>query len=274
MISQWLLGVSLVAVIAAQEPSAGTRDRSDPRTPPQLETALYERFKQPGWFQHPDVPWVFKAQRVEGEQLQDVWIGRRTAQGKGYDFLGRAHLAKLGVDSSSGQLYVRLTELYYCTAAGDFGWVAEKVWCIDLPTEPAYLLKPLVSLPQQETPLLSPAADRFLAGAWKLLSVEEKLQRAFGENCPELQRAYRLENRLRRLLLAFESFSVEADGRLKATACSLARFSAELTPTAVTVRSPVAYITYDQPVSSLNDLANRQVLTIECANGVRINLDQ
>src|SRR5215510_7837857 len=72
-------------VVAEQVTPAGKRA---------VESTL-ERLRQTGSFNHPDYPWVIRARQVRGDTLYFVeFLGRR-ADGKGFDWVGKAVQATL-----------------------------------------------------------------------------------------------------------------------------------------------------------------------------------
>jgi hypothetical protein len=84
--------------------------------------------------------------------------------------------------------------------------------------------------------------------------------------------AIRLEVWKRGLVLATDAIWLEEDGRIKCWPCSIVRFSDDAT-TATTVRTPFAYFSFDPPIASISDMRTSKLVAIECANGVRITLD-
>ncbi|HYT93150.1 MAG TPA: hypothetical protein VEL76_30815 [Gemmataceae bacterium] len=104
--------------------------------------------------------------------------------------------------------------------------------------------------------------------------LDDKLRQAFGERCPEVERAIKLELRKRGLLLTADEATFEADGRLRLSPCSIARFGNQKgttdTPVVTTLRSQHAYLTLDRPLGSFDDLGSCELLTIELTGGMRL----
>jgi lipopolysaccharide export system protein LptA len=93
---------------------------------------------------------------------------------------------------------------------------------------------------------------------------EKRLRQAFGEECPELKRAIKLEVRSRGIVLAADQFNIEKDGRVKLQPFSCAIFGkpkgANQTPEINTVRSEVAFLTFDRPITSPQDMNGRKII--------------
>jgi RNA polymerase sigma factor (sigma-70 family) len=105
--------------------------------------------------------------------------------------------------------------------------------------------------------------------------VDRRLRSAFGDDCREaLGAAIKLELRSRRVVLAADRFSVEADGRVKLTPCWLVQSGQEEGGAGVSeglaLRCREAFLTFDGPVHSLADVGRRQVTAVEPAGDVRI----
>jgi lipopolysaccharide export system protein LptA len=93
--------------------------------------------------------------------------------------------------------------------------------------------------------------------------VDQKLETAFGTDCPELKRLIRLEVRAKGIALATDAVSFE-EGRVKLAPFSIALFGKDhgdgAFPEINTVRSDVAYLTFDEPVSSLAEIGNHKIV--------------
>lgn len=96
---------------------------------------------------------------------------------------------------------------------------------------------------------------------------DRRLRQAFGEECPELKRTIKLEVRMRGIVLAADQFKIEDDGRVKLQPFSIALFGktkgAAQLPEINTIRSDVAYLTFDRPVSNIGDMSNRAITGAE-----------
>lgn len=93
---------------------------------------------------------------------------------------------------------------------------------------------------------------------------ERKLRQAFGEECIELQRTIKLEVRAHGVVLAADHFNIEPDGRVKLAPFSIAIFGkpkGEASyPEINTVRSDVAYLTFEKPITSLADMGKYKIV--------------
>lgn len=94
--------------------------------------------------------------------------------------------------------------------------------------------------------------------------VDKKLQMAFGEDCEETRRTIKLEVRAKGVVLAADEFGIEPDGRVKLKPFSIALFSKPKKPGGQpeinTVRSDIAYLTFDQPIANAHDMGNRKIV--------------
>jgi hypothetical protein len=100
-----------------------------------------------------------------------------------------------------------------------------------------------------------------------------KLVMAFGAECPELQRAMKIEAELRGLVLACDEFKIEDDGRVKLTPFSAAVFKErgeDSYPEINTIRSDEAYIRFDQPITNLQDVGNHKIVGAELRGVVNV----
>lgn len=92
---------------------------------------------------------------------------------------------------------------------------------------------------------------------------DRRLRQAFGEECPELKRTIKLEVRARGVVLAADQFKIEDDGRVKLQPFSIALFgktkNASELPEINTIRSDVAFLTFDRPISSATEMSNRKI---------------
>jgi hypothetical protein len=115
-----------------------------------------------------------------------------------------------------------------------------------------------------------------LAGPETSGTIEARLQQAFpGTEVRNF--AVRLHLRSKGLLIAAESVSVTADGRVKLGPCALARFAGGkggLPSLQTALRSRYALVEMDRPVSSFSDLARGKIVSVQLAGGVRLTLDQ
>lgn len=103
---------------------------------------------------------------------------------------------------------------------------------------------------------------------------QEKLRMAFGEGSPELLRTVKLEIRTRGMVLAADDVKVE-DGKLHMSPFSIAIFGKPSSdprafPEINTVRSDVAHITFDRPVSSITEIGNRKIVSGQLNGDIKI----
>jgi hypothetical protein len=109
-------------------------------------------------------------------------------------------------------------------------------------------------------------------------TVGEKLRKAFPggevENAP-----IRLDIRSKRLLIAADRMTLEADGRVKLVGCAIARFQApkgaskEALPT--TIRCQFAHIKLDRPIHTLtpSELSGRKIVSVELSGGIHFTFE-
>jgi lipopolysaccharide export system protein LptA len=105
---------------------------------------------------------------------------------------------------------------------------------------------------------------------------DRKLQMAFGEGCPELQRSVKLELRNRGIVLAVDDFTPmpEPDGRMKLEPFSIALFGKPhepgSTPEINTIRSKRAFLTFDKPVANVAELGSRKIVEAELQDDIEV----
>ena len=103
--------------------------------------------------------------------------------------------------------------------------------------------------------------------------VDRKLRMAFGDECPELKRQIKLEMIARGIVLSAGDFKVEPDGRVRLWPFSVIIFGKDRGepasakdrgepkfPEINTVQSDVAFLRFDQPIETINDMANHKVV--------------
>src|SRR5947209_16719149 len=104
--------------------------------------------------------------------------------------------------------------------------------------------------------------------------VNTKLRQAFGEACPELEWAYRIELKSKRYVLAARDFKILEDGTLKFYPLSIAVFGKEALPGKVaeinTVRGKEAVLTFDKPIANITEIGSRHVIRGELKGNVEI----
>jgi lipopolysaccharide export system protein LptA len=101
-----------------------------------------------------------------------------------------------------------------------------------------------------------------------------KLQQAYGEACPELQRTIKLDLRNRGLVLAVDEFTPQPDGRVLLQPCSLAMFGKNVGPGGFpeinALSAEVAFLTFDKPVKNIAELSSRKILEAELKGNIKI----
>lgn len=104
-------------------------------------------------------------------------------------------------------------------------------------------------------------------------SVVEKLRLAFPDGAAS-NATFKVEIRTKGLVIAYDHFSIERDGRLKLFPCFIARFqeanSASSGSRPTSIRSPVAFVTLDEPLRALSDLGNRKIISVDLEGGLRL----
>jgi hypothetical protein len=103
--------------------------------------------------------------------------------------------------------------------------------------------------------------------------VDSKLIQAFGVDCDEVKkRTIKLEIRSRGLVLAADQFTIEHDGRVQFRPFSVAIFGKDhgdgAFPEINTVRSDVAYLEFDHPITSLTDMGKYKIIGGELIGNV------
>jgi lipopolysaccharide export system protein LptA len=93
---------------------------------------------------------------------------------------------------------------------------------------------------------------------------ETKLQQAFGAECPEVTPAYswKLKLRAEGMVLAFNEFKIDPEGRVRLSPFSLATFKEKQGqfPEINTVHADVANLEFDRPVKVINDIQERRII--------------
>jgi hypothetical protein len=105
---------------------------------------------------------------------------------------------------------------------------------------------------------------------------DRKLQQAFGEGCPELQRPVKLELRNRSTVLAVDDVKPDPEsGRVKLDNFSIAMFgkatAAGAAPEINTVRSTVAFLRFDKPINNLMEMSSRKLLDAELDGDIQVS---
>jgi hypothetical protein len=118
------------------------------------------------------------------------------------------------------------------------------------PLPEAYLPSTVVSMPQGK---IENPRDR-------------KLIQAFGAGCPELNWPFKIDASQRGLVLAFEDYTIEEDGRVRLHPFSIALFKDKHDgsyPEINTIRSPEAYLRFDQPIHELQEISRHRIVGAE-----------
>src|SRR5437660_5594186 len=118
--------------------------------------------------------------------------------------------------------------------------------------------------------VVDPIADNFRP----MPEAERKLEQAFGPSWKEdLKCDIKLEVRERNLVLATKDYIFEPDGRVKLTPFNIAIFGKEepgRPPEINTVRSDVAFLTFDRPVKNLAEMSKHKIVAGELVGDIRI----
>jgi hypothetical protein len=114
-------------------------------------------------------------------------------------------------------------------------------------------------------------------------SADDKLRQAFGEECPELNDPIRLEVRSKGMVLAAREFTIlhgpdaehiDRDGQVCLSGVSLALFSKDTGdgkfPEINTIRSDVAYLKFDQPITNPAEMGKHKIIGGELRKDVKI----
>ena len=94
---------------------------------------------------------------------------------------------------------------------------------------------------------------------------DRKLKAAFGKDCKELKRPYRLWLASLRMVIAADSMNLDGIGKVKLTVCSVAAFAEKEGdgPALTAIRSDWVSLTFDGPVTQAGDLSNCKIVAIE-----------
>jgi hypothetical protein len=105
---------------------------------------------------------------------------------------------------------------------------------------------------------------------------EQKLQQAFGANSEELGRPIKLFKRDEGLVLAAGSFTIEGDGRIRLTPCSIAQFTTKSDSKrhVLTTRSKWVLLTLDRPIQLPTELGTRKILAAEFPGGLTVKFQE
>ena len=104
--------------------------------------------------------------------------------------------------------------------------------------------------------------------------VVAKLQQAFGQECPEANRQFKIELSSRNMVLAWDHFQIEPDGRVCLTPISVAILDKDKGdgrgPEINSIRGQAAYIRFDRPVAQISDIGSRKILGGEISGNVEV----
>jgi len=105
---------------------------------------------------------------------------------------------------------------------------------------------------------------------------DRKLRQAFGPECEEVKRPIKLDVRSRRMVLATNEVNIgdEPDGRVRLKDFSLAIYGNNAGDAAYpeinTIKSGIAFLTFDQPVSNPMEMSNRKIVACELREYITI----
>jgi hypothetical protein len=104
--------------------------------------------------------------------------------------------------------------------------------------------------------------------------IDDKLKQAFGEACPELDYAIKLEVRAKAMLLAAKDYKILDDGRVELSLLSVALFGKNTGdgkfPEINTVRCLTAHLTFDHPITNPADMGRYKITLAELAGQVEV----
>jgi hypothetical protein len=217
--------------------------------------------------------------KVQGRKLLDIEFMRRDPSGKSYDLVGRASEAELHVDLKEGQIVVEVRRLRVVDHREDISFgIQEKDLQVDLPDIP-FRNRPK-TLRAKEPSWLTAEDRKYLAEEiveQRESTLDKKLKQVFGEDCREVNSPIKLDFTGCGLLLAFDRFEPEVDGRVKLSTFSMAKFRRPNkdgdTKPIFAIRSESARLTLDRGISSVLELGNRKIIHIELADGTRLAMD-
>jgi lipopolysaccharide export system protein LptA len=109
-------------------------------------------------------------------------------------------------------------------------------------------------------------------------STDAKLRQAFGEECPELNYAIKLEVKAKGMVLAAKEFVLihggERDGQVRLAPLSVALFGKNTPegkfPEINTVRSNVAFFTFDHPITNPAEMGRHKIVMAELVGQVEV----
>ncbi len=103
----------------------------------------------------------------------------------------------------------------------------------------------------------------------------KRLKIAFGEDCEEARRPFKIEVKSRNLVLAFDEFQiVERTGELKLTPLSVAVFSKKKGADGLneinTIKGDVAHLRFERPIKTLADMGRYKIVAGHIAGKVKL----
>jgi lipopolysaccharide export system protein LptA len=103
--------------------------------------------------------------------------------------------------------------------------------------------------------------------------INAKLEKAFGTDCPEIHRPIRLDLHSKNMVLSAEDCKF-IDGRLQLTPISLALFGKDKGDgrdiEINTIKAKVAWLTFDRPINSPNEINGRKIIAAELIDEITI----
>jgi hypothetical protein len=129
----------------------------------------------------------------------------------------------------------------------------------------------LPPLPDADKPRLSKAGPR--QPIRPPAPINAKLEKAFGVDCKEIRRPIRLDLHSKNMVLSADDFKF-VDGRLQLTPISLALFGKDRgdgrEPEIDTIKAKVAFLTFDRPINSPNEINGRKIIEAELIDDIQI----
>ena len=100
-----------------------------------VKELLLTALRKEGCFRHPKVNYEIYVKQVQGRRLYGVQFLRHAADGRGVNMIPACQGADMHVDVDGMQLVLDLHQCEVVQSNGMVGYVAERVWPIDLPND-------------------------------------------------------------------------------------------------------------------------------------------
>jgi lipopolysaccharide export system protein LptA len=137
----------------------------------------------------------------------------------------------------------------------------------------AHFLGGIDGLPELPKELWPSASHTPMIEAGDASPADKKLRLAFGSQCEEVKRNFKLEVTKKRMVLAAGTFKTE-EGRVKFTPFSIAIFAEDKGDGKFleinTIKSDVAFLTFDRPVNSLMEINRAKLIGTELRGHIEV----